>query len=418
MKSGLLFLLILFFLLLLSVFMPICSMAKTEGCIEAAGYYFTEISQNKQRIDIQVNLKTSFSFYNIGKGFTSFKFYADDFSGESKNNTLSLDEAYLDFYTENTDIRLGKQYIFWGRVSGIDTPTNNINSWDYARIKPDLEQQKIAVDALQINYFKGFDLIFQGVWIPEFIPSKLPPIFPPQGVSIKKTKFPAPQLKNSSLGFKIDKFSARGDFSFDYLYTWDSFPDYELDLSRLPLINLNSAYHRVSIYGADFSSDVLGFDVRGEIAYFQTEDESGTSLWIKNSYLKYIFEVGYPLTDEIDIIAQLSGKKISNFKSSQEYPGVSQEVAKQISIFYGEQVPWQSLITAYLNSWYDKLKIEFKGTYNLTLYDYLLSSQLSYELGEGFNIGFGAVIFGGRAETRFGMMDNQDFIWGELSYNF
>jgi len=136
------------------------------------------------------------------------------------------------------------------------------------------------------------------------------------------------------------------------------------------------------------------------------------------SYLKYIFEVGYPLTDEIDIIAQLSGKKISNFKSSQEYPGVSQEVAKQISIFYGEQVPWQSLITAYLNSWYDKLKIEFKGTYNLTLYDYLLSSQLSYELGEGFNIGFGAVIFGGRAETRFGMMDNQDFIWGELSYNF
>ncbi|GAG01161.1 unnamed protein product, partial [marine sediment metagenome] len=264
-----------------------------------------------------------------------------------------------------------------GRVRGVDSPTNNINPWDYLRVKPGPEQQRVAVDALQINYFKGFDFIFQGVWIPEFIPSKFPPRSFPQGVSIKKTKFPAPQLKNSSLGLKIDKFSARGDFSFDYLYTWDSFPDYELDLSGLPLINLNPVYHRVSIYGADFASEFIVFEVRGEIAYFQTEDKDGSSIWIKNPYLKYTFEIGYPLTDEIDIIAQFSGKKISNFKSSQEYPGVPQEVIKQISIFYGEQVPWQNLITAYVNcrTGYDKLKIEFRGTYNLTLYDYSLSSR-------------------------------------------
>lgn len=420
MKSLLLFLSMLIFLVVLSVFMPICSIAKTGGYIKTTGYYFTETSQDKQRIDIQINLKTSFPFYNVGKGFTSFKFYADDLFGESKDNILSLDEAYLDFYTDNADIRLGKQYIFWGRVKGIDTPTNNINPWDYDRIKPGLERQKIAVDALQINYFKGFDLIFQGVWIPEFIPSKFPPFSFPQGVSIKKAKFPAPQLKNSSLGLKIDKFGVQGNFSFDYLYTWDSFPDYELDLSELPLINFNPVYHRVSIYGADFASEFIIFEVRGEIAYFQTEDKGGTSLWIKNPYLKYTFEIGYPITEEIDIIAQLSGKKISNFKSPQEYSGIPQEVAEQISIFYGEQVPWQNLVTTYVNcrTWYDKLKIEFMGTYNLTLCDYLLSSQMLYEIGEGFNLRFGAVIFGGGTKTQFGMTGNQDFIWGELSYNF
>ncbi|GAG19855.1 unnamed protein product, partial [marine sediment metagenome] len=66
-----------------------------------------ETSQDKQRIDIQINLKTSFFFCNAAKGFTSFKLYADDLFGKSRNNTFSLDEAYLDFYTDNADIRLG-----------------------------------------------------------------------------------------------------------------------------------------------------------------------------------------------------------------------------------------------------------------------------------------------------------------------
>ncbi|MCD6574481.1 hypothetical protein J7K97_02235 [Candidatus Aerophobetes bacterium] len=395
-------------------------MAGTKGYVKTTGYYFTQGLQDKERMDMEINLETSFSLYDSGKGFFSYKLYADDLLGKSSRNSLSLDEAYLDIYTQNSDIRIGKQYIFWGKTTGVDTPTNNINPWDLSRIKPDPEQQRIAVGAIKVDYFRGYDLAFEGVWIPDITFSKLPSFTLPTGVAIGEEKYPQSELKNTSYGLKIDKFGSKVDFSLSYLYTWDSFPDYNIDLSAFPFITLVPVHHRVSIYGTSFATGIGETDIKGEAAYFQTEDTSGSSIYIKNPYLKYLLEVGYSLTDNLDIIVQFSGKKIFNFKSPDQYAGIPPELAEQFSFLYGEQREWQNSLTTHLTykTWYDRLKLEFLGTYNLTLEDYMLSPQLSYEVGKGFDFGAGAMIFEGKPGTQFGTMDNEDFIWCDISYSF
>jgi len=394
------------------------SRADVRGYVKTTGYYFTDkgelIYGNKKMIGIELGMKFSFPFYDLGKGSSSFKFYANNLTG-TPDNKLSLNEGYLDIYTSEVDLRLGKQYIFWGRADGTDTPTNNINPRDLTRIKPDPEEERIAVDALKTNWYVNNSLVIQGVWIPEFTPSKLPEIPLPSFIILGKPITPSFELKNSSWGLKIDKFTRGVDFSFDYLYGWDSFPDYKINLPYFV-----PTYNRIKIYGADFSTGIRGFDIRGEAAYFQTRDKKGDSLSIKNPYLQYVFEMGYPVTDNLNVIGQLIGKNIYHFKSPSGYPPSEQTIAKELSVFYGEQKKSQYSLLTHItySTWYDKLKLEFIGIYNLTMHDYFLSPKISYELGKGLNLGFGAMVFEGKSDTQFGMMDNQDFVWLETKYSF
>lgn len=407
----------LVFLTLVGLIFSTCSQGKVRGYLKTTGYYFTDggeiIYGNKGRISAEIGMKISLSFSDFGKGVSSFKFYANNLTG-NPDNQLSVDEVYLDIYTLRADLRLGKQYIFWGRVDGTDTPTNNINPRNLTMIKPDPEEERIAVDAFRLNYYLSDNLVFQGVWIPEFTPSKLPQISLPPFISLGESITPSAEFKNSSWGLKIDRFTRWVDFSFSYLYAWDSFPDYKISLP-----NLFPTYHRIKIYGVDFSTGLKGFDIRGEAAYFQTEDEKGDSLFIKNPYLRYTFEVGYPLTDNLNVIGQLAGKEIFYFKSPADYPGF-EDIAKQLSVFYGEQKKSQLFFVGHItySTWYDKLKLEFMGVYNLSMQDYFISPRLSYELGKGLNLGFGAIVFEGNPDTQFGLMDNQDFIWLEIKYSF
>jgi hypothetical protein len=408
----------LLILTLIALILSLPSWAKPRGYLKFPVYYFTESYQGKERVDLEVNLELDFSFLNSGRGFTSFKFYGNDL-GEKSQGEVKIDEAYLDIYTFTTDIRLGKQYIFWGRVDGTETPTNNINPQDFTRIKPEPEEQRIAVDALRINHFRDEGLILQGVWIPQFTPGKLPSLSLPPSIRLKEPELPSPEIKNSSWGLKVDRFTRWVDFSLSYLYTWDSFPDYEIDLSGYPFINLIPTHHRIQIYGADFATAVGELDIRGEFAYFQTRDRKGDSLWIKNPYLQYVLEAGYPVTEDFDIIAQIIGKQVFNFKSPEEYIGF-EDLAEEFSIFYGEQKQWQSSLAAHLiyRMWYDRLKLEFLGIYNLTLHDSLIFPNLSYELGKGFNLELGAMVFEGKPDTQFGMMDREDFVYLGVKYSF
>jgi len=393
--------------------------AMVKGYWKIPFYYFTASPENdKERFDLETNLESDFPLYSVGKGFFSFKFYGNDLGGESKGD-LAIDEAYLDLYTLTTDIRLGKQYIFWGRADGTETPTNNINPVDYSRIKPDFEEQRISINALKVNYFKDSALIFQGIWIPEFTPSKLPDFSFPSFINLKNPRLPTSQIKNSSWGIKIDRMGSRIDFSLSYLYTWDSFPDYEFDLSQIPIINLIPVHHRLQIYGADFATTFEELDLRGEVAYFQTRDENGDSLSIKNPNLRYILEVGYPVIENLNVIFQLVGKKVFHFKSPNEYPGL-ESLAREFSVFYGEQKEWQNSLVVNLthNIWHEKLKLEILSSYNLTMQEYLLSSQVSYELGGGFNLDFGGMVFEGKSNTQFGMMDDKDFLYLEIKQSF
>ncbi|MDQ7065354.1 MAG: hypothetical protein Q9P90_14050, partial [candidate division KSB1 bacterium] len=50
-------------------------------------------------------------------------------------------EAYLDLHWENADLRLGKQFIFWGRADWVN-PTDNITPWDFVNITAELEDYR------------------------------------------------------------------------------------------------------------------------------------------------------------------------------------------------------------------------------------------------------------------------------------
>ena len=92
-----------------------------------------------------------------------------EFSNQ-KEQLIRLKEAFMDIYFESTDLRIGQQRIAWGKADGIN-PTDNFNPVNYTR--PFAEDNRIEIPALRLKHYYE-DWIFDVVWVPFFIPAKLP----------------------------------------------------------------------------------------------------------------------------------------------------------------------------------------------------------------------------------------------------
>lgn len=217
-------------------------------------------------------------------------FYAEDATGFisldlEQNNVLEdqdelrLREAYIDYFSENWDVRIGRQIIVWGKTDGLQV-LDAVSPWDYTEfLARDFEDLRIGVDAIRWRWL-GSDWNLELIYLPKFEPARQAPAGSPWQFSLIADSAPAlpvaaaeePEftLENGEYGARLSFYKSWGDFSLVALRSWtdDALPFAAMNSAlRSPGVRLE--YQRINIFGAAVSVPSGSVVYRAEAAYYQ-----------------------------------------------------------------------------------------------------------------------------------------------------
>ena len=344
---------------------------------------------------------------------------------DAENNlTAGIRELYADIYFNSLDLRIGKQQIIWGKGDGVFI-TDVVSPKDMSNfILPDFDEIRIGVTAAKADWYVG-DFTLEGVWIPVFTPSVLPDSDSiwavsmdfPAGMtpSIKSAKLPDPTFKNSEGFAKLSYMGSSFDVELIGGYMWDDTPVPHVTTfvpGMPPTVVVTPEYHRLSMAGGSFSTEILGVVFRGEGAYYDGNyfsidpDKLQTNLLadgdgtLQKNYLHYMAGMDYSLFG-INLSAQFVQQVILDYDSrlkNDEYESTATFLAAK----------------TFLN---ETLKVQFFGYYGINNNDALLRPSVSYSIADGLDVTAGSDIFIGDSGT-FGQYDNNDMVYIKIKYSF
>ncbi|MFQ5507804.1 MAG: DUF1302 family protein [Leptospirillia bacterium] len=183
-----------------------------------------------------------------------------------------LKEAYLDFFTERADVRIGRQIVRWGLLEGARI-TDRINPLDFGEfLFRDVEDRYIPLWMVRTDYYPDWGE-FQLLLIPDMTFHRPAPagseweeFETPPGV-----REPATSVKNTEVGARIGWRVWETDINASYFYTWDDFPAAfrsVFGVGGSPVgVSLDARYERLHIFGLSLSKSVQKTVVSFEASY-------------------------------------------------------------------------------------------------------------------------------------------------------
>lgn len=178
-----------------------------------------------------------------------------DYTLPGGNWALALDEAYLDYYAANFDLRLGKQRLNWGTALQIN-PTDVVNPVNIANPLGD----KRAVVLLNLAYYLNDNWSISGAYAPFFTPA----IAESPNPLIELIK-PENSFENGEFALKL---SAQGIQGMDA-----SFSAYRgREKTPTPLLQpgqpSKAVFREITVFGADFATTLgdVGLWVEGSVS--------------------------------------------------------------------------------------------------------------------------------------------------------
>jgi hypothetical protein len=220
---------------------------------------------------------------------------------------IELDEAYLDYYAEQFEIRLGKQRLSWGTALQIN-PTDVINP---VNIEDPLGDKQ-ALYAAAVDYYLGYNTKLSAVWVPIFKPAleKIPhPLVPGQVITPEKVE---PKLENSELGVRASFMGVNGwDFSASYFRGWEDFPTVKFGPT-----GPQASFRKTQMFGLDVATTVGDMGFWAEGAYFLPKDA--------DSYYQLVVGGDYGFQNGLVLIGQYYHRSgdgsVNNVILAAEYP--------------------------------------------------------------------------------------------------
>jgi hypothetical protein len=335
---------------------------------------------------------------NIGF-FASFNFDLDErnisrFLYKDRSSALKIYpvEAYLTIRFPNVDFKLGKQFIFWGRTDWIN-PTDNITPWDYTNITAEIEDYRIAVNSVKINWYFGISNI-EFVFVPYFIPNET-------GMKIPgaETSLPEQKPENWQEGVRFSSGIAGINFSFSYWRGFDLFPAMVPEKGMMKI-----EYQKQQVFGFDFDYAIGRFVFKGEGAYFLTEDREGYNPFIKNPHLQYVLGTDYNLTENFILNFQFIENRVLKWREGFMSP-VEEKLKNSTSLRIAyKREPFYSL--------------QLIMVYNFKDGDYFILPIFTYEIRDGIKLYMGASIFRGPEDSVFGRNKKLSKAFIEVKYFF
>jgi len=348
-----------------------------------------------------------------------FMYNADSFD-------FRLREIYLDLYFENFDLRLGKQQVVWGKADGvfITDVVSPLNLTEF--LLPDFDEIRTGVIAAKLDYYIGNSTI-EAIWIPQFTPTTRPaqnsiwytqPDFPAPATFDWSKSTINPSMENSEFFLKYSAMTSIIDFDLMGGYTWDDNPTmhtekvFGMDTTQTPpkpgLIGLNITpeHHRLTLFGGSFSTEIKGFILRGEAAYysgkyFQTTDPASVDATIQKDYLNYVVGLDFSIGS-----VKLSGQFIQKY------------ILDYDDFMRDDEINNMATFLARYDMMRETLHLELFSYIGLTNSDALIRPKITYDFDDSFSILLGGNIFVGDEDGQFGQYGDNSMIYTKIKYSF
>lgn len=329
-----------------------------------------------------------------------------------------LRDAYIDIGLGNFDLRLGQQQIVWGQAVGLFF-ADIVNPKDLREfILPELDQVRIPVLAANAEYFYK-DTYFQLVFIPfpefnefgstgsEFDYSNNIYNQGAQIVTVDPTE-PSNDLDNSEIGFRISKLTGGWDLSLFYLYDYYNFPvNYRYITYGPYTITYRPEYERINRVGSTFSKEISDFIFKGEFIYsdkmfYASSDTSDVDGIETSGQFEWLLGMDYTFSKKIETNVQI----MQNIILDHENTMTKKEVTTSASLW---------VKTGFLDN---RIEPEFFFVSSLDQKDYMFRPKVSYNHDDNIKFVIGADIFYGESDGDYGLFDQSDRVYFEMSYDF
>ena len=180
---------------------------------------------------------------------------------------LQLREAYAYYSDEHWDVRAGRQIITWGVADALRL-TDIISPMDYTEfLAQDYDDIRIPVSGLRLRYSREkWSVEAVAIPVSSFFDLPTDAENPWSIGPVPIGSEPVHKAYNMEYGGRLSFFLSGIDFSLSALHTWN----------KLPVIsNGVGEYRRMTMLGGDVSIPVGKFVVRGEVAEYLDELQSG-----------------------------------------------------------------------------------------------------------------------------------------------
>jgi len=331
----------------------------------------------------------------------------DSVSDEDK---IDIREGYIDYRTDNYDLRAGRQIITWG--AGDLLFINDTYPKNYSALfsgQP-LEYLKVGSDAIKLSIYSdkiSADLVV----IPFFEPYQLPDskrFFLYSPMTITGINTPREEIENSEIALRLYRQLGRFDTSI-YLYRgFFKIPGMKpLSLTEAELFYPQLAVYGFSMQGA-FAQGVLSI----EGGYYDSlDDRNGNDPTISNSSAKYILGYSKQFWTDFTAGVQYYGEYMQDYNNY--------EVSLPAGFPKSDKI--HQLITLRLTQMlkYNTLRLGLFTFYSPDEEDYFVIPEARYNITDSLWTSIGVNIFGGKdSRTFFGQLDKNDNLFATLRYEF
>lgn len=355
---------------------------------------------------------------------------------DPSRNRLFVDEAYINLYIGDFDVRVGKQIYAWGRADAFN-PTDNLTSWDYSDIL-DTDDEKIGVLSARVDYYVG-QWTLEGVVVPSFTASVLPdtdsrwwpdlpagipnPAYPSEGSPTLHATYQYVPAARPDEGVKSTQYAVRAygsidgwDLGISWYDGFDDLPAVHQDTTVLAgfteaEVTMAPTYHRRRAIGMDLATNFGAFGIRSEAAYYLTEDWDGNDPAIDDPYFLYTIGV------DRSFLNALAGNDLYVLVEWIHEVKVPARNTK-----YGttdlNHVLRKSVVGKADLSIGDYKKVTLEGVLNLDNRDWWIRPGLSWSVTDGVQLLAELDLLGGPRDSFFGAFRDNGRLHVRMKYSF
>ena len=391
------------------------------------------------RLSDQSEISLPFRLMEINAGYTLGNFdiitnTAVEYRWSTGDYDADIREAYVVWYPDWGEVKLGKQIHAWGAADG-NNPTDNLNPYDYYYMFLPGTDRKVATTSASVKfYWNNWQL--ESVFIPEHEPNRLP--FGEEDFPINIAMEPEnydPVDRDYEFGFRLQTSVWESDVSF----SWFSGNDRAFSLLRMnmlvdengiPVGDMYFGFRKTDVIGMDAVSFIGDLTFRGEVAYFMTETQFTEDLFqklpVEAEYAQYVLQAEYADPWDIQWSGQLIGNKVMGTEGlifDPTHPTKTAELTEE-NFHSGMGTPFAILtdlgvmLSATATVFDGRLEIQANTFADLEESGFMVSGQATYSPLEGVDIECDISQFLGEEGTHFNDMEDFSHIRLGLKYSF
>ena len=379
---------------------------------------FSDFKESKD-VTAETSLKLETRKEAFGKAFVEarYKKHINNTGDQEKRYELYLREAYCDLSFNKFDLRIGQQIIVWGRADGFN-PTNNITPSDMTVFSSDEDERRLENFVTRIRY-NFHPLTIELNWIPVYRATKLSlkNIQFPNGIDWAKDDFPSMETNKSSYGLKIDLIKAAFDASVSF---YDGF------YKRPSIVSLNNtevirSAFQTKVIGADFSTVIGSYGLRGEFALSIPDSKKNTTHFIPYKQFEYTIGIDREWGN-VSLIAQYIGKHLINYsKPSETGDDLQSRLYVLNTIFFSQtkELTHSMSLRPAANLMQETLSMEVLTLINFSTGELYFKPLLEYQVSDNIELILGAQLYYGPDDTLFGRKEKQvNAAFAEIKISF